>query len=325
MAQLFRNEASALGATREIDAVFAELWNAYSETSRHYHSLAHVGECLAWLDQVRASLSSPAEVALAIWFHDAIYATYPHAGSEAKSADLAQASCLRMGIPQASAQRIATLVRATQHHGLEPGAGVDKHDALTFFDIDLAIFGSDPLRYAEYERDVRAEYSWVPEGTFRTRRAALLREFLDRPRIYHHDVLYERLETKARRNIERAISELTAPFDDLQLHATDEHVVVTRAAALVEVHPWSELETAAAVPSPAGSSARLSLAFEPDPAEDRTVAFDAPYADEVVERVRSIPGYDREAERRGTTGRKPAIVYARTRELPGAAESSRGR
>ena len=220
----FRADAAALGADREreVGEVFAELRRAYEDESRKYHSIEHIAECLALLDDVRSELESPAEVALAIWFHDAVYETQPLAASEERSAALAEASCARMGIPKPTAERIAAMVRATKTHELpsrEDGgregreAAVRELDALTLFDIDLAILGADPGRYARFERDVRAEYAWVPEDAFRAGRANVLGGFLARPAIYRTPRFRECFEARARVNLERAIAELTAKSD----------------------------------------------------------------------------------------------------------------
>lgn len=63
---LFRSDATALGAEREVEEVFAELRAAYEDPSRKYHSIEHIAECLALLADERASLTAPSEVAMAI-------------------------------------------------------------------------------------------------------------------------------------------------------------------------------------------------------------------------------------------------------------------
>jgi len=325
----FRADAAALGVEgareREVADVFAELREAYEDGAREYHSLEHVAECLVLLDDdVRSTLEAPAEVAMAIWFHDAVYATHPLAANEKRSAALAKAACARMGIPEPAAERIAAMVRATKTHDLpragagggEAGVAVRERDALTLFDIDLAILGTDPVRYACYERDVRPEYWWVPEGLYRSARAKVLRAFLARPAIFRTPLFHERFEAQARKNLERAIAELTAKTDALVLHATDEHLIATRAARIELLLPWSDLHYATIVPGLRGAGPRLGLAFAPDDDRALQVALDAPYASEVVDRVRSIPDYDREAEHRGRTSGAPAIVYSHERHAP---------
>ena len=225
----FRADAAALGVEggreREVGDVFAQLREAYEDSARAYHSIEHITECLVLLDEVRSTLEAPSEVAMAIWFHDAVYETQPLAESEERSAELAKTACARMGISEPAAKRIAAMVRATKSHELPPaggseggeggedgegGAAMRERDARTLFDIDLAILGSDPVRYARFERDVREEYRWVPEALYRSERAKVLRKFSARPAIYKTPLFRERFEAQARVNLERAIAELTA-------------------------------------------------------------------------------------------------------------------
>ncbi|MBX3224100.1 MAG: hypothetical protein KF795_26530 [Labilithrix sp.] len=309
----FRADATRLGAERDVAEVFAELNAAYTAPARKYHSIEHIGECLRALADVRATLGAPEEVAMAIWFHDAIYATHPFASSEKRSAELAYASCTRMGIAEVPARRIADMVLATKDHELPAKGAVDERDAAALFDIDLGILGADPVRYARFERDVRAEYSWVPEGVFRGRRAKLLRGFAARPSIYRTPLLKGRLEDAARANIDGAVRELEATVDDLVLHANDEHVFATRAARLELIHPWSDLYYASVRPGRGGTSPKLGVAFGPDDDRGLDIAVDAPGAADVIERLRSVPGYDHDGERRGATSAIPSIVYSRDR------------
>lgn len=211
----FRDAAIALGADRDevVREVFADLCAAYTSAARTYHSLEHIAASLTLLEEVRRTLESPAEVVLAVWFHDAVYETQPHGESEERSAELARTSAERMGIDRAAADRIAAMVLATKSHELPSGGdGVSDRvrvgDALTFFDIDLAILGAPPSRYARYEEEIRAEYAWVPREIFRSERAKVLLRFLDRASIYRTDHLREKLEAQARTNLARAVSAL---------------------------------------------------------------------------------------------------------------------
>lgn len=311
----FHATAIELGAKQATSEVFAELRTAYEDRARTYHSLEHVDECITLLTDVRATLDNPAEVAMAVWFHDAVYATHPFASSEEQSAALARKSCARMGIADPVARRIASMVRATKNHQL-PVEDPDVHerDAATLFDVDLAILGADPVRYARYERDVRLEYGWVPEGLYRSKRAKILRAFSARPSIYRTSPLHDRLEKRARENIDRAVIELTAKVDTLVLHATDDHLFATRAARLERRHAWSELYFVSVFT--VGSRASVSVAFSPDDDGSLQIELADPRAAEVLDRLHSIPDYDHDAEHRALTSGTPAIGYSRERHRP---------
>ena len=147
----FASAAMRLGAHRAIGDVSAQILARYREPHRHYHGASHLAGGLRVLDEIADTLVSAAEVELAFWFHDAVYATHPLAQNEERSAELAYEACLRMGIREVTGRRIASMVRATKAH-----AG-DDTDTCALIDVDLAILGSDPLTYATFERDVRDE------------------------------------------------------------------------------------------------------------------------------------------------------------------------
>jgi hypothetical protein len=94
----FASAAMRLGAHRDIGGVSAQVLARYREPHRHYHGASHLAGGLRVLDEIADTLVSAAEVELAFWFHDAVYATHPLAQNEERSAELAYEACLRMGI-----------------------------------------------------------------------------------------------------------------------------------------------------------------------------------------------------------------------------------
>jgi len=50
---------------------FDELVRKYSEDHRAYHTLRHLDECFSHFFAVRPQCVYPAEIELAVWFHDA--------------------------------------------------------------------------------------------------------------------------------------------------------------------------------------------------------------------------------------------------------------
>jgi predicted metal-dependent HD superfamily phosphohydrolase len=81
-------------------------------------------------------------------------------------------------------------------------------DAEIVVDVDLSILGAAPERFEEYERQIRAEYRWVPGFLFRRKRAKILQEFLARPRIFSTQTFIDRYEQQARANIARSLTRL---------------------------------------------------------------------------------------------------------------------
>ncbi len=133
---------SALGASAP-QPVLAELLQSYSEPQRHYHTLQHLGEAMGLLQPALGLAEHPGEVALALWFHDAVYQTQAK-DNEARSADWAAAVLRGQGLPADVAGRVHGLIMATCHAAQPSGI-----DAQLLVDADLGILAADPLRFAE--------------------------------------------------------------------------------------------------------------------------------------------------------------------------------
>jgi predicted metal-dependent HD superfamily phosphohydrolase len=179
-------------------AAGAALLARYEEPHRRYHTVEHLEEVLAWIDELAPLAADPAAVELAAWYHDAVYdAAAPGGESERRSADLAVEELLALGRPPGLVGEVRRLVLLTAGH--EVGAG--DRDGSVLADADLSILGAEPDRYARYVADVRAEYAHVPDDAWATGRAAVLAGFAARSRLYRTDVAHERLDTAARRNL----------------------------------------------------------------------------------------------------------------------------
>jgi len=181
----------------------ADLRQRYSASSRRYHTLHHLVECLELFEQTRELASHPAEVELALWFHDAIYDVRRN-DNEQRSAEWARRALRKAGASDAVADRVYELVMVTRHEA-EPAD--EDQDLLS--DIDLGILGARPSRFDEYERQIREEYKHVPTPTFKAVRRQVLQGFLARTRIYQTDWFHERYERAARSNIERSLRQLS--------------------------------------------------------------------------------------------------------------------
>jgi predicted metal-dependent HD superfamily phosphohydrolase len=172
---------------------------SYAEPGRHYHTLQHLDECLDLLRQTAHLAKRPAEVAIALWFHDAVYVPQAR-DNEARSAAWACEALGDAGAEAAVIQRIEAHILATAHHEAPQDA-----DTRLLIDIDLAILGATPARFAEYDEQIRSEYAAVPDSVYRQKRREVLAGFLARPAIYGTPALYARLEEQARTNLRRAL------------------------------------------------------------------------------------------------------------------------
>jgi predicted metal-dependent HD superfamily phosphohydrolase len=177
---------------------FDRLVELYSAPERFYHNLEHIAEMFRVVGRLAPTIDDLGAVQLAIWFHDAVHDTRAR-DNEERSAALAAEWLGPLGMPSAVIHRVAELVRATAH--LTSSEAPSDRDTAALLDADLAILGAAPERYARYARDIRSEYHWVPELEYRQGRAAVLRRFLARPRIYSHQIIFEEGEERARNNI----------------------------------------------------------------------------------------------------------------------------
>src|SRR5579871_998988 len=116
----FRRASLDAGAVGSCDDVFLELVARYGEPHRHYHTLAHVGACLVWLDWFAGSAVHPEEVELALWFHDTVYAL-GDADNERRSAELARARLTALGVRGEAVERVVNHVEATARHETSGG------------------------------------------------------------------------------------------------------------------------------------------------------------------------------------------------------------
>jgi len=195
---------AALGA-RGGETLQTQLLACYAEPHRAYHSQQHLDECLGLFSEFAHLAVRPAEVEVALWFHDAIYDVHRH-DNEALSAEWARTALRDAGAAAEVAARVAALVLATRH-SVAPQAA----DEQLLVDIDLAILGAVPARFAEYEAQIRFEYGHVPVAVFNEKRGAILAGFLARPRLYGTPALRERFEAPARANLQAALSALLRP------------------------------------------------------------------------------------------------------------------
>lgn len=186
--------------TEPAHGLFEQLVACYSEAHRRYHTLQHLSECLEKLAPVLGRAEHPGEVEVALWFHDAIYAI-KRQDNEQQSALWAKRALASAGYSAEGLARVYSLIMATRHSALPQTA-----DERLLVDIDLSILGAATERFAEYERQVRQEYAWVPDWLFWRKRKAILQEFMARQSIYGTEPFYRQYEAQARQNLEHALA-----------------------------------------------------------------------------------------------------------------------
>ncbi len=195
---------SALGVDPPAAHWFDELQQRYGELHRAYHTLQHIDESLAHFQCVIDLATDPPTVTAAIWFHDVIYEPKQQ-DNEAASAEWAERVLQQAGVNSQRIARIQELILFTAHNQIPPPG-----DVALLVDIDLAIFGATPARFAEYEAQIRHEYAWVAWPTYCSRRVALLQQFLERPQLYQTAYFEEHFTVQARKNLAYSVAQLTA-------------------------------------------------------------------------------------------------------------------
>lgn len=194
-----------INAKGDTVAYYTRIKTLYSEPPRFFHTLeGHIAHCLDEFDGSRHLADHPDEVEMALWLHDITYDTR-RKDNEERSAQFGYELSKEMGLSDSFRRKAYNLILVTKHKMVP-----EKIDAKLVVDIDLSGFGLPEEKFDENNKNIRKEYSWVPEERFKAGRAAILQEFLppNRPYIYCTDFFRRKYETKARRNLKRLLTQL---------------------------------------------------------------------------------------------------------------------
>lgn len=183
---------------------YQQLVRAHTEPHRYYHTADHIKACLGHFDDVQALVHSPAEVEIALWFHDAVYHTRSNQ-NEQESAGWAVRFLQQAGVARDRCHQVHHLIMATQDHAVK-----NDGDTALMVDIDLAILGQETNTFAAFEAHIRQEYAWVPVAEYCQRRSKILATFLQRPHVYQTGYFQERYDAIAQTNLQAALSRLQA-------------------------------------------------------------------------------------------------------------------
>jgi len=181
-----------------------EIIRAYSEKHRFYHNLTHLLYGFKVLDEVMAKYPGVGSVELAFWYHDISYDTHRKDNEDISSLLAVSRITKDLGFPREYAMLVGQLILSTDHL-LDPRT----REAKVLLDIDLAILAGDTEEFDAYNQNIRREYAWVPEDTYRAKRKEVLDGFLTRTWIFATPELRSGpYEAKARENIARALRQL---------------------------------------------------------------------------------------------------------------------
>lgn len=189
---------------REMVHAGQDVWTVldiqYSEGHRHYHTGAHIFECITQVlrPEVQAMCDNPHAVQMALWKHDIIYNVHV-SDNERQSANLMRSLLKLDGFSEEFLSLTDSLIMITCHDGVPQSI-----DEKIVVDIDLSVLGGSPARYNRYVKDIRQEYSFVPDNIFYSRRLEVM-QGIAAGQVFHTP-LFAPQEEQAQANIEREIA-----------------------------------------------------------------------------------------------------------------------
>lgn len=185
------------GARDDSEKIHQRLLDGYNEPQRHYHTLAHIEQCMAMFDQCKSLASNPDALELAVWFHDVIFEP-GSPDNEARSAELYLD--LSDGAHDAATRGLVKrLIMATLHDG----SSLEDSDARYMVDIDLSSFGLSWEDFLRDSRNLRLESADLSDAEYFRRKTNFQNCLLAKERFYLSDYFAKRLETQARANLAR--------------------------------------------------------------------------------------------------------------------------
>lgn len=198
------------GAWEALDA-------GYSESHRAYHTWPHVGSLLDKLSAFSGLCRRADLVAMAVFWHDAVYQTQSRNGRARTDDDNVRESAQLFRdytlLDEADAGAVYDMIIATANH-LQPGlknqhyAGFAR-DLDLFLDLDLSSLASPWEEFVEDLARIRSEFASVPESVFIENRIALLGRFAseDVP-LYRCKETSEKWREAAKANLRRCLCSL---------------------------------------------------------------------------------------------------------------------
>jgi predicted metal-dependent HD superfamily phosphohydrolase len=190
--------------------ILKKLLTYYSEPHRYYHTLTHIVAMLTEFGKISSVADTPHAISFAIWYNDVIYDTKlvePNVlSNEERSALLSMEDLFVIGMSDSFSLKVYDLILATNHSGKNSS----NWDVQILLDLDLAILGSNQYLFDEYERNIRKEYSGVPDALYKQKRLEVLMKFYNREPLYLTQLFRKKYEVIAKMNLERSMKSLSS-------------------------------------------------------------------------------------------------------------------
>ncbi len=200
--EIFTSLASMYsGNTMLIETCWKEIELSYSHHKRYYHTLTHLENLHAVLNEVRSDVSDWNTLLFTLFYHDVVYNALKN-DNEEKSAELAKQRMLELNVPASIIDRCYQQILATKKH--QPA----DDDTNYFTDADLSVLGAEWSLYQQYAENVRKEYSMYPDLLYKPGRRKVLQHFLTMNRIFKTDYFFKKFESQARANLKKEVETL---------------------------------------------------------------------------------------------------------------------
>jgi predicted metal-dependent HD superfamily phosphohydrolase len=182
-----------------------EIFQAYQQPNRFYHTLEHIAHCiqeLQWLSANHEGINNTEQLFLALLAHDFIYnSDNKDISDECQSALWFETFLNKINYNKSHTDIIIKMIKATQHFNTED---LTQNDILNILcSIDLSILAQPAKIYKWYKDMVRQEYCFIPDSKFAIGRIKILQKLLS-DNIYKSN-LFAHYESRAKCNIEEEL------------------------------------------------------------------------------------------------------------------------
>lgn len=188
-----------------IDKYYDIIEKEYNSSDRHYHNLRHIKLMLSEAKKLEKKFDDFNSICFAIWFHDIVY-NHLKSNNEEKSAECAIEFLTKIKYEKYKIKKVNELILRTKDHTIQNGN--EDFDTKVFLDLDLLILGTNRDSYIEYTKNIRKEYTDIPDGVYKEARKKFLTNLLNSKIIYKNKKFQQIFEKPAKENIKFELEKL---------------------------------------------------------------------------------------------------------------------
>lgn len=190
--------------------VFDYIIRKYSEPHRHYHSGAHVIDCISkfftnflYPNKLLEWNQAP-PVCLSLVYHDLVY-DVRSSSNETDSAKFAEYHLRLLKVEESIREKVFAFIEATKNHEHEED---DESIPLqsVVLDVDMSILADDREKYTKYAHDIYKEYSFMGRENYVEARTKVLNQFMENEELFYFCTIFD--FEKAQGNMKFEIDEI---------------------------------------------------------------------------------------------------------------------